>query len=97
MELEKISTWEDYLLIQPWLNLFFSFNGPISDYNLPLRIVLWNGRAIDLGEFKQPKMTVRLKGWSSLWLLLRPNLNAVGEAYMKGDIDIEGDLGRTSN
>lgn len=93
LELEKKLevSWDTYL-IQPWMHFFFSLNGPTAGYNLPLRIKLWNGKQIDLGDFKQPKMTVRINGWHGLWLLLRPNLNSIGEAYMRQELDIEGKL-----
>lgn len=93
MEIEKTLSysWEEYLL-KPWVHFFFSFNGKSAGYNLPLRVQLWNGQQIDLGDFKKPKMTVKVNGWRGLWLLLRPNLNAIGEAYMNEEIDIDGDL-----
>lgn len=92
MEIEKTTaSWEQYL-IQPWVHFFFTFNGSTGGYDLPLRVVLWNGQQIDLGTFKEPKITVRVNGYRGLWLLLRPNLNAIGEAYMNQQLDIDGDL-----
>ncbi|KAI6176243.1 Class I SAM-dependent methyltransferase [Aphelenchoides bicaudatus] len=93
MEIEKKSaySWEDYV-VQPWIHFFFTINGPTAGYDLPLRVILWNGRQIDLGNFEKPKLTIRVNSWRGLWVLLRPNLNAIGEAYMNEQIDIDGEL-----
>ncbi|KAI6234646.1 hypothetical protein M3Y99_00783700 [Aphelenchoides fujianensis] len=63
MEVEKKRAfgWDDYF-IQPWVYLFFSFNSQAAGFDLPLRVVLWNGRHIDLGTFDRPKITMHIKG-----------------------------------
>jgi cyclopropane-fatty-acyl-phospholipid synthase len=60
--------------------------------NLPARLVLWNGRQLDFGSFSAPRVTLKVNHASALPLLLEPSLDNLGEAYVKGKIDIEGKL-----
>ncbi len=60
--------------------------------NLPARLVLWNGQQLDFGNFAAPQVTLKVKSASALPLLLEPSLDNLGEAYVKGKIDIEGKL-----
>lgn len=60
--------------------------------NLPARMVLWNGQQHDFGTFAAPQVTLRVNGVSALPYLLKPSLDNLGEAYIKGKIDIEGKL-----
>ncbi len=60
--------------------------------NLPARVVLWNGQQLDFGNFAVPQVTLHVKGESALPYLLAPSLDNLGEAYVKGKIDIEGKL-----
>jgi cyclopropane-fatty-acyl-phospholipid synthase len=60
--------------------------------NLPARVVLWNGQQLDFGTFAAPQVTLHIKGESALPYLLEPSLDNLGEAYVKGKIDIEGKL-----
>jgi cyclopropane-fatty-acyl-phospholipid synthase len=60
--------------------------------NLPARLVLWNGQQLDFGSFSAPQVTLKVKSASALPLLLEPSLDNLGEAYVKGKIDIEGKL-----
>ncbi len=60
--------------------------------NLPARLVLWNGQKLDFGTFAAPQVTLKVKHASALPLLLKPSLVNLGEAYIKGKIDIEGKL-----
>lgn len=60
--------------------------------NVPARLVLWNGKQIDLGNFDTPKVTLTVKSASALPLLLAPRLDNIGEAYIKGKIDFDGAL-----
>ena len=63
-----------------------------SKTNLPARLVLWNGQQLDFGSFAAPQVTLKVKSASALPLLLAPSLDNLGEAYVKGKIDIEGKL-----
>jgi cyclopropane-fatty-acyl-phospholipid synthase len=60
--------------------------------NLPARLVLWNGQQLDFGHFAAPQVTLKVNSASALPLLLEPSLDNLGEAYVKGKIDIEGKL-----
>lgn len=60
--------------------------------NLPARLVLWNGEQLDFGNFAQPEVTLKVNHASALPLLLDPSLDNLGEAYIKGQIDFEGQL-----
>jgi cyclopropane-fatty-acyl-phospholipid synthase len=60
--------------------------------NLPARLVLWDGHQYDFGNFATPQVTMHVKGASAMPYLLSPSLDNLGEAYVKGKIDIEGKL-----
>ncbi|WP_206997496.1 SAM-dependent methyltransferase [Trinickia mobilis] len=60
--------------------------------NLPARLVLWDGQQLDFGRFSAPQVTLKVNSASALPLLLEPSLDNLGEAYVKGKIDIEGKL-----
>jgi cyclopropane-fatty-acyl-phospholipid synthase len=60
--------------------------------NLPARLVLWDGQQLDFGNFSAPQVTLKVNSASALPLLLEPSLDNLGEAYVKGKIDIEGKL-----
>jgi len=60
--------------------------------NIPARVVLWNGQQLDFGNFSAPQVTLHVRGESALPYLLKPSLDNLGEAYIKGKIDIEGKL-----
>jgi cyclopropane-fatty-acyl-phospholipid synthase len=63
-----------------------------AEADIPLRLTLWNGRHHDLGNFTKPLVTLHVKGATALPYLVKPNLNNLGEAYVKGKIDVEGKL-----
>ena len=58
--------------------------------DIPIRIRLWNDRQFDLGE--SPKVTLRVSGVTALRHLLHPTLDNLGNAYVEGGIDLEGDV-----
>lgn len=60
--------------------------------DIPARIYLWNGEHVDLGVFTQPKVTLTAKSAAALPLLLAPSLDNLGEAYVQGKVDLQGDL-----
>lgn len=60
--------------------------------DIPARLVLWNGDQLDFGTFSAPQVTLKVNSASALPLLLEPSLDNLGEAYVKGKIDIEGRL-----
>ena len=65
--------------------------------NLPARLVLWDGQQHDFGTFDAPQVTLKVNSASALPLLLEPSLDNLGEAYVKGKIDIEGKLSNIIN
>ncbi|CAH2785815.1 MAG: Cyclopropane-fatty-acyl-phospholipid synthase (EC [uncultured Caballeronia sp.] len=65
--------------------------------NLPARLVLWDGQQHDFGRFAAPQVTLHVKSATALPYLLEPSLDNLGEAYVKGKIDIEGELSEIIN
>jgi cyclopropane-fatty-acyl-phospholipid synthase len=61
--------------------------------DLPVRLY-WRdgGTPLDLGHFEQPAVTIRVRDASGLPLLIDPNLDSLGRAYVEGLIDVEGPL-----
>lgn len=61
--------------------------------DLPIRLY-WRdgGTPLDLGHFERPAVTIRVRDASGLPLLIDPNLDTLGRAYVEGLIDVEGKL-----
>lgn len=57
------------------------------------RFVLWDGQQLDLGHFSAPRVTVYIKEMAAIPYLLGASMSKLGEAYVKGKIDVEGKLG----
>ena len=68
-----------------------AFESLLKRVSAPLSIELWDGRVYALG----PDARVRMKVPSAAALkhLVRPTLGSLAEAYVEGDIDVEGPLG----
>jgi cyclopropane-fatty-acyl-phospholipid synthase len=60
--------------------------------DLPARLVLWNGEQFDFGRFEQPRITLTVRSAAALPLLLDPSIDHLAQAYVKGQIDIDGRL-----
>ena len=60
------------------------------DVHAPVRVVLWDGREVDLDD--DPRVTIRLNDASTASALRKPTLFALAKAYIEGDADIEGDV-----
>ncbi len=73
-----------------WEQRLGSFVTRMRARDIPLRIQLWNDRQIDLGA--EPRVTMRLASAGSLRHLLNPSLDGLGEAYVEGAIDLEGQV-----
>jgi cyclopropane-fatty-acyl-phospholipid synthase len=56
----------------------------------PLRVVLWDGREVALSE--TPRVTLRLKRTRAAAAFANPSLLSLAEAYIEGDLDLEGDV-----
>lgn len=63
----------------------------LRHHDIPLRLSLWNGREYELGA--SPQVTIRVPGSAGLRHLLRPSLDSLGQAYVEGDLDVEGRVG----
>ncbi|MEP7069682.1 MAG: class I SAM-dependent methyltransferase [Usitatibacter sp.] len=61
-----------------------------QNVSAPVRLVLWDGREINLSE--KTRVTVRLNGLRAASALARPSLLTLAEAYIDGDVDFEGDV-----
>jgi cyclopropane-fatty-acyl-phospholipid synthase len=57
---------------------------------LPVRLELWNGRAVDLAS--HPTVKVSVPKPSGLRFLISPNLMKLGEAYVEGHIRVDGPI-----
>jgi cyclopropane-fatty-acyl-phospholipid synthase len=56
----------------------------------PLRLVLWDGREVNLSE--SPQVTLRLNDARTAAALARPTLLNLAQAYVEGRADVEGDV-----
>lgn len=56
------------------------------------RFVLWDGQHLDLGHFSAPRVIVHIKEMAAVPYLLGASMSKLGEAYVKGKIDVEGKL-----
>jgi cyclopropane-fatty-acyl-phospholipid synthase len=57
---------------------------------LPLRVTLWDGTSTDLSD--DARVEVRLNGAGAARYLLKPSLDGLGEAFVEGLIDVDGDI-----
>ncbi|WP_296942317.1 cyclopropane-fatty-acyl-phospholipid synthase family protein [uncultured Massilia sp.] len=57
--------------------------------DLPLRVELWNGDHVDLSA-DQPRVKIRVPSPGGLRYLFSPSLGSLGEAYVEGNLEIEG-------
>jgi len=58
--------------------------------SLPLALQLWNGREFSFST--HPTVKLRFTSPGSLTHLMHPSLDGLGEAYVEGDIDVEGPI-----
>jgi cyclopropane-fatty-acyl-phospholipid synthase len=63
--------------------------GVTRQVELPLRLELWNGQAIDFSG-DAPRVTIRLPKASAARYLLTPSLSNLGTAYVEGAIEVKG-------
>jgi len=62
-----------------------------NEGGLPLRLVLPDGETADFGE--APTVTLTVRDAALLAQFRQPSLGALGEAFVEGSIDIDGDVG----
>ncbi len=65
--------------------------------DLPLRVCWGVGggeptRCWDLGTFDAPRVVITVRDAAALTALLDPSLDSLGEAYVEGRIDVDGDI-----
>jgi cyclopropane-fatty-acyl-phospholipid synthase len=56
----------------------------------PIRLVLWDGREVALSD--EPRVTLRVNDRGAALALARPTMLSLAEAYIEGDVDLEGDM-----
>jgi cyclopropane-fatty-acyl-phospholipid synthase len=71
-----------------WQKRFDDFVGRMSRFNVPVKLGLWNGREVALGP--QPRVTLAVKSPGALRYLLNPSMATIGQAYVDGDLDVDG-------
>jgi cyclopropane-fatty-acyl-phospholipid synthase len=57
---------------------------------LPLRVKLWNGSTVALDD--EPRVELRLNDVASARYFLKPSMSSLGEAFVEGHIDVDGDV-----
>ncbi|HEY0878546.1 MAG TPA: SAM-dependent methyltransferase, partial [Zeimonas sp.] len=57
---------------------------------IPLRVRLWDGSTVELDE--SPRVELRVRDVGAARYLLNPSLSALGEAFVEGHVDVEGDI-----
>lgn len=67
------------------------FENRLTRLNLPIRLRLRDGTALDLGP--EPRIALHLKGRGLLRKLLGGDIDALAQAYVEGALDIEGRVG----
>lgn len=60
--------------------------------DLPLKMALWSGREWSLGPPANQKVCIRVLSREAIPYLLSPSLSNLGEAYVEGLIEVEGEL-----
>lgn len=58
---------------------------------MPVTIALWDGTEVPLGG--NPRVGIRLNSTSAARYLLNPSLDALGEGYVEGHLDVDGRIG----
>jgi len=62
----------------------------LRELSLPLRLQLWDGKAIDLGP--APSVTLAINDPEIVADLAHPSLDLLGAAYVEGRLDLDGPL-----
>lgn len=57
---------------------------------VPARLVLWDGREISLGHPGEPRIVLYVKQAAALRRLRRPTIDAIAQAYVNDEIDVDG-------
>ncbi len=62
----------------------------LQSLDIPLRVKLWDGNQFDLGP--SPQVTIVVKDPQLIAQLTHPNLEALGSAFVEGQLELEGDI-----
>ncbi|MFM1991761.1 MAG: cyclopropane fatty acyl phospholipid synthase [Pseudomonadota bacterium] len=62
-----------------------------SRHPMPVTVALWDGTEVPLGDDR--RVAIRLKSTGAARYLLRPSLDALGEGYVEGHLDVDGPIG----
>lgn len=73
-----------------WQKRFDDFVTRAQGQDLPLRLQLWNGKEFELGP--EPRVTVSIPSVSSLKYFISPHLGDLANAYVEGEIRVDGEL-----
>ena len=75
-----------------WMNAGVekAFESLRSKVSAPVAIELWDGRVFPLGP--EPRVRMKFHKAAALKHLLNPTLGALAEAYVEGDMDVEGSM-----
>jgi cyclopropane-fatty-acyl-phospholipid synthase len=60
------------------------------EHQIPLSLELWNGVSVDLAD--TPRVHLKVKSATAARLLMKPTLGNLAEAYIEGDIDVDGPI-----
>ncbi|MBX3678290.1 MAG: class I SAM-dependent methyltransferase [Rhodocyclaceae bacterium] len=71
-----------------WQKQLDNFAARMSRHNVPLQLRLWGGHEVALGH--PTRVTFEIKTVRALRRLLRPSMASLGQAYVEGEIDIQG-------
>ena len=63
----------------------------LQNLHLPLRLQLWDGNEFDLGP--SPQVTIVVKDPQLISQFTHPSLDELGEAFVEGKLELEGDIG----
>lgn len=73
-----------------WQQRFYRFVDQMRVHDISLRLRLWNGATFDLG--KDPRVTMSVRSIGGMRHCFMPTLDNLGNAYVEGEIDVEGRL-----
>lgn len=73
-----------------WQRSFNDFIHRMAHHQVPVRLQLWDGRQFDLGN--DPRVVLHIKSVGALRHLLKPSMATLGQAYVDGEIDVEGEI-----
>ncbi len=73
-----------------WQKPLDDFIAHVTQYNVPVQLKLWNGREVALGA--DPQVRLEIKSIGALRYLLHPSMASLGQAYIDGEVDVEGNI-----